>query len=88
LSSTLRSLVSEGFLNMTRKSASTKGREGPIAPDDPEQFQRFVEAARELGIEELGEPYERAVDAVLRAPKPDAPMQTRIKRPRRKKDQP
>jgi hypothetical protein len=59
-----------------------------VVPDDPEQFQRFVEAARELGIEEVGERYERAVDAILRAPKPDEPMQTRIRRPRRKKEQP
>jgi hypothetical protein len=59
-----------------------------VAPDDPEQFQRFVEAARELGIEEIGEAYERAVKAILRAPKPDQPMQRRIRGARPKKEQP
>lgn len=67
-------------------SSAERQKSSAVAPDDPEQFKRFVEAARELGIEEIGERYERAVDTILRAPKPDEPMQTRIKRPRRKKD--
>jgi hypothetical protein len=71
---------------MTGSPKREKGESTRVTPDDPEQFQRFLEAAREMGIEEIGEPYERAVEAILRAPKPAEPMQTRVKRPRRKKD--
>jgi hypothetical protein len=73
---------------MTSTPKSKRQKRPGIVPDDPEQFQRFVEAARELGIEEVGEEYERAVDAILRAPKPDEPMRQRIKGTRRKKERP
>ena len=69
------------------KAKGTAVSDGRV-PDDPEQFQRFVEAARELGIEQVGEAYERAVDAILRAPKPDEPMQRRIRGARPKKERP
>jgi hypothetical protein len=37
-------------------SPKPKAPPEPPVSDDPEQFQRFVEAARELGIEEVGLP--------------------------------
>ncbi len=70
------------------KSPSKMMTDDPVATDDPEQFQRFVEAARELGIEEVGEPYERAVDLILsrrKADLPAEPAQSRPKRGRKKK---
>ena len=33
-------------------------------PDDPEQFERFVEAAREAEVDESGEAFERAFDKI------------------------
>jgi hypothetical protein len=50
-----------------------------VVPDDPEQFQRFVEKARELGIEEVGEPYERAVGAVLSRRRASEPTRQRTR---------
>jgi hypothetical protein len=35
-------------------------------PDDPEQFERFVEAARKAGVDETGETFERAFDKIAR----------------------
>ena len=40
-------------------------------PDNPEQFERFVETARKLGADESGEAFERAFDKIV-APKPRA----------------
>jgi hypothetical protein len=33
-------------------------------PDNPEQFERFVETARKLGVDETGEAFERAFDKI------------------------
>jgi hypothetical protein len=33
-------------------------------PDNPEQFERFVEAARKVGVDESGEAFERAMDKI------------------------
>jgi hypothetical protein len=33
-------------------------------PDNPEQFERFVEAARKAGVDESGEAFERAFDKI------------------------
>jgi hypothetical protein len=41
--------------------------------DDPEQSRRFLEAARELGIEETGEAYDRALERILPSRKPGEP---------------
>jgi hypothetical protein len=73
---------------MGGRSKEHEGRQPEVAPDDPEQFERFVEAARELGIEEAGQPYERAVDLVLSRRKADLPAvqaEDRPKRGRKKK---
>ena len=45
--------------------------------DDPEQSARFIEAARKVGIEEVGQRYERALDRILSAPKPSDPTPQR-----------
>jgi hypothetical protein len=47
--------------------------------DDPEQSARFVEAAKEFGIEETGEAYDRALGRILppRRPGEPAPRVTR-----------
>jgi len=34
-------------------------------PDNPEQFERFVEAARKAGVDESGEVFERAFEKVI-----------------------
>lgn len=39
--------------------------EKSIQSDDPEQSKRFEETARELGVDETGEPFKQAVDAVV-----------------------
>ena len=58
--------------NERKRGART---EPPIGrADDPEQSARFIEAARELGIEEVGEAYERGLDRILSAPKPTGPV--------------
>jgi hypothetical protein len=35
-------------------------------PDNPEQFERFVEAARKVGVDETGEEFERAFGKIIR----------------------
>jgi hypothetical protein len=44
----------------------------PRPPDNPEQSKRFEEKARELGVDESGEAFERVMDVVVPA-KPAAP---------------
>jgi hypothetical protein len=36
-------------------------------PDNLEQFERFVEAARKAGVDESGEEFERAIEKVTSA---------------------
>jgi hypothetical protein len=49
-----------------RPAASKRSR----TPDNPEQFERFVEAARKAGVDESGEAFERALDKIVRPLKP------------------
>lgn len=49
----------------------------PIPMDDPEQSARFVEAARELGCEESGAAFGRALDRILPPRKPGEPVPKR-----------
>ena len=58
----------------------------PVA-DNPEQSKRFVEAARELGIEETGAAYDRALDRILppRKPGEPAPRVAREPKPKEKR---
>jgi hypothetical protein len=39
-------------------------------PDNPEQFKRFIEIAREIGAEADPETVDRVLDKVARSPKP------------------
>jgi hypothetical protein len=54
-------------------------------PDDPEQFKRFVETAREIGPENADpEKFDRVLERVARSPRPRPTPKTR--RPRKPKD--
>jgi hypothetical protein len=57
----------------------------PPIPDDPAQSARFIEAARKLGIEQVGEAYERALERILSAPRPSEPAPTQAAEPEAKK---
>ena len=52
---------------------------GVVVPDDPEQYQRFVEAAQELGADspEAGAVFERALRRVLSHNASDGPVSKR-----------
>jgi hypothetical protein len=54
------------------RSATGPPNRGP-AMDDPEQSKRFADAARELGCEETGDAYERALERILPSRKPGEP---------------
>ena len=54
--------------------------------DDPEQSARFIEAARKLGIEEVGKDYERALERILAAPTPTSPVSGRRPNRSRRKE--
>lgn len=58
-----------------------EARPDPPAMDDPEQYQRFLEAARELGVDETGEAFERALRVVLPPRKPGEPAPPSAERP-------
>lgn len=53
-------------------------------PDDPEQFRRFVETARELGADQANPDFDRVLEEVARSPAPKPTPATR--RPRKPKD--
>lgn len=55
--------------------------QGKVVPDDPEQYRRFVEAARELGVDETGEAFERALRAVFPPRRPGEPVTRPAERP-------
>ena len=48
-----------------------------VVMDDPEQSRLFIEAARELGCEEVGEAFERAIGRILPPRKPGEPAPKR-----------
>jgi hypothetical protein len=54
------------------KAARTKAKRKPKPKfTDKAQSERFIEAARKLGIEETGEKFDRAFDVVVKRAKPD-----------------
>jgi hypothetical protein len=60
-------------------------RNQPAKPDNPEQFKRFLETARELGAEEGDEEmFDRVLEKVARSDRPKPAPKTR--RPRKPKD--
>lgn len=62
-----------------RSGSPAKGSEA-----DPEQYERFLEAARGLGCDESGEAFERALDRILPPRKPGEPAPRREERPQPK----
>jgi hypothetical protein len=55
-----------------------------LKPDDPEQFKRFIEAARELGVDPADpETFDRVLEKVARSSHPKPTPKTR--RPRKPK---
>jgi hypothetical protein len=59
---------------MTERREAEGQEPGPVI-DDPEQYQRFVEAAKEMGADnpEAGETFERALRRVLPPREPGKP---------------
>lgn len=53
-------------------------------PDNPEQFKRFLEAAREVGTDADPEMFDRVLEEVARSSRPKHSPKTR--RPRKPKD--
>lgn len=62
------------------KAGGAKGK-----TTDPEQFARFLDAAREAGVDETGEAFERAFDKVARPQKPVSDSSPARQRSRRNK---
>lgn len=52
---------------------------------DPAQYQRFLDTARELGCDESGEAYERALGIILPPHKPGEIVPPKPKRPEHKR---
>jgi hypothetical protein len=50
---------------MKAKTPRRPASKMPRKPDDPEQFERFVETARKLGVDESGEAFERAFEKIV-----------------------
>jgi hypothetical protein len=67
---------------MPKRKAPESDPEAQVPMDDPEQSRRFIEAARELGCEEVGEAFERAIGRILPPRKPGAPAPKREPRPK------
>jgi hypothetical protein len=59
-------------------------REPKPKPDNPEQFKRFLDAAREIGAPVGQETFDRVLEGVARSDRPKPTPQTR--RPRKPKD--
>ncbi len=55
-----------------RAVPARKPPEPPTAPDDPAEYERFVEIARELGVDETPDALDRAFDKVIRPASPAA----------------
>lgn len=53
-------------------------------PDDPEQFKRFLDAAREIGADPTDGTFDRVLEEVARSKRPKPEPKTR--RPRKPKD--
>ena len=72
---------------MTKLSGNGRIEAVEAVPDDPEQFQRFVEAARELGADtpEAVETTERALRRMLPPREPGRPVERQAAEPRPKR---
>jgi hypothetical protein len=54
---------------MSSRTGKGKKRKPKGSPDNPEQSRRFIESAKKLGVDESGEDFQKAMDALLK-PKP------------------
>jgi hypothetical protein len=54
---------------MSTRTGKGKKRKPKGGPDNPEQSRRFIESAKKLGVDESGEDFQKAMNAMLR-PKP------------------
>jgi len=54
----------------TNRSADNSHASVPASADDPAESQRFIDMAREVGVDESPEAFERAFGKVTRPPKP------------------
>lgn len=68
---------------MGRKPEAGRGK---IKTTDPEQSARFIEAAREVGVDESGEAFERAFDKIVSPRKELSDRSPAPQRSRRSKD--
>ena len=58
-------------ISMTKQTAAPARRpEVPPTADDPAESQRFIDMARELGVDESPEAFDRAFARVVPPPKP------------------
>lgn len=55
--------------NAPSPKRATKGSRPKLSPDNPEQFKRFIDMAREVEVDESPQAFERAFKKVVR-PKP------------------
>jgi hypothetical protein len=57
--------------------ATRKHPSSPVNPDDPAEYQRFVEAARKLEADESPDALDRAFEKIIRPSSPIQPKQNR-----------
>jgi hypothetical protein len=57
---------------MVRTKTRSTARPKRPKPDNPEQFRRFVETAKKIGVDEDPEALDRAFRKVVPSSKPDA----------------
>jgi hypothetical protein len=56
--------------NAQSPKRATKGSRSKLSPDNPEQFKRFIDMAREVEADESPEALDRAFNKVVRPAKP------------------
>ena len=56
---------------MSGVSRKGKKRRPKIKRTDPKQSARFIKAAKDLGLDQSGEAFERAMDALAKPKKPN-----------------
>jgi hypothetical protein len=64
------------------KPGTERGQRKPAKPDNPDQYRRFVETARELGADESPDVMDRAFERVVRKPERKPEPAPRPKKPR------
>ena len=52
---------------MSTRTGKGKKRKPKGSPDNPEQSRRFIESAKSFGVDEKGEDFQKAMDALLKS---------------------